>query len=100
MKFWAVLGSRGCREKKLPTVCKFFGWFFVLFVGKNFFFKIFKNVFKKILISFCPQKAEKTTPKSYTLMAFWSFFSLQPRLPNKAKNFIPVSLILLSNHLW
>ena len=38
MKFWAVLGSRGCREKKtsqLPLVSNFLGWFFQLFVGKR-----------------------------------------------------------------
>ena len=44
MKFWAVLGSRCCRGKKLPTAMsmQFFGWFFQLFVGKKKF-KIFKK---------------------------------------------------------
>ena len=35
-----------------------------------------------------PQKVEKTTPKSRTLMAVGRFFSLQPRLPKTAQNFI------------
>ena len=39
MKFWAILGSQGCREKtsKLPKVCNFSGWFFQFFVGKKKF---------------------------------------------------------------
>ena len=48
MKFWAVLGSRGCREKKLPTAIsmQLFGVFF----------------------NFCGQKNLKNTPKSCILM--------------------------------
>ena len=46
MKFWTVLGSRGCREKKLPiAVCNLLGCFFFnfLWAKKNliFFFKYF-----------------------------------------------------------
>jgi hypothetical protein len=33
MKFWAVLGRQGCREKEIPK-CNFFEYFFQLFVGK------------------------------------------------------------------
>ena len=38
-QFWAVLGSRGCREKKskLPWVCNFRGHFFMFSLSKNFF---------------------------------------------------------------
>jgi len=40
MKFWAGLGSQGCRENKTPKCHKYapflaFGWFFQLFVGKK-----------------------------------------------------------------
>ena len=37
MKFWAVLGTWGCREKNLSTAIsmQLFGWFFQLFVGKK-----------------------------------------------------------------
>jgi hypothetical protein len=37
MKFWAVLGSRGCREKKLPTA-------------------ISKELFQVVFSTFCGQK--------------------------------------------
>jgi hypothetical protein len=43
IKFWAVLGSRGCREKKLPTAIsmQLFGVVFSTFLGQkkdlNFF---------------------------------------------------------------
>ena len=33
---------------------------------------------------------EKITPKSCILMAVWRFFSLQPRLPKTAKNWISI----------
>ena len=38
MKFWAVLGSQGCREKKLPTAIskQLFRCFFNFCVQKNF----------------------------------------------------------------
>jgi hypothetical protein len=45
MKFWAVLGSQGCREKKLPTAIsmQLFGVVFSTFCGQkenlNFFNK-------------------------------------------------------------
>ena len=36
MNFWAVLGSRGCRDKKLPTPKQLFEFFFFqIFVGKK-----------------------------------------------------------------
>jgi hypothetical protein len=37
IKFWAVLGSRGCREKKLPTAIsmQFFGVVFSTFWGQK-----------------------------------------------------------------
>ena len=41
MKFWAVLGRRGCREKKPPNCHKyatFWGGFFNFFLTKNIFF--------------------------------------------------------------
>ena len=39
MKFWAVLGSWGCREKNLPTAIsmQLFGVVFPTFCGQNFF---------------------------------------------------------------
>ena len=40
MKFWAVLGSRGCKEKKLPTAISM-----QLFVSKKKIIKIIKNYF-------------------------------------------------------
>jgi hypothetical protein len=40
MKFWAVLGSRGCREKKTPKVCNFF-FFFLMFSRAKIYFKFF-----------------------------------------------------------
>ena len=45
MKFLAVLGSRGCREKKLPTAIsmQLFGVGFSTFVGKK---KKIKNILK------------------------------------------------------
>jgi hypothetical protein len=38
MKFWAVLGSRGCREKKLPTAIsrQLFGVVFSTYCGQKF----------------------------------------------------------------
>ena len=46
MKFWAILGSRGCREKQsqLLYVRNFLGWFFNVFKVKKYIFKIFKNI--------------------------------------------------------
>ena len=47
MKLWAVLGSRGCREEKLPTAIsiQFFGVVFSTFSGQfYFFFWFFKNI--------------------------------------------------------
>ena len=44
MKFWAVLGRRGCREKKLPTAMsmQLFGVVFSTFCGQKEL-KIFKK---------------------------------------------------------
>jgi hypothetical protein len=46
MKFWAVLGSRGCREKKLSAAIsmQLFGWFIQLFVGKKIILKILNDI--------------------------------------------------------
>ena len=49
-----------------------------------------KYFYKNLKKYFCPQKVEKTTPKSCILMAVGRFFSLQPLLPKTAQNFISV----------
>jgi hypothetical protein len=43
MKFWAVLGSRGCREKNLPTAIskQLFQVVFSTFCGQKKFLNIF-----------------------------------------------------------
>jgi hypothetical protein len=43
MKFWAVLGSRGCREKNLPTAMsmQLFEVVFSTFCGQKSTFKFF-----------------------------------------------------------
>ena len=41
-----------------------------------------KTFFKIFLEFFCPQKVEKTTPKSCILMAVGSFFSAAPTAQN------------------
>ena len=48
MKFWAVLGSRGCREKQVPTAIskQLFEVVFELFVGKKIKIYFFKNAEK------------------------------------------------------
>ena len=52
----------------------------------------YAKIFFKILIFFCPQKAEKKTPQKVAyLWQLGGFFSLQPRLPKTAQNFISVS---------
>jgi hypothetical protein len=55
MKFWAVLGSRGSREKKPPPNCHkyatFLGWFFQLFVGKKKL-RFLKNILASTLKSY------------------------------------------------
>ena len=74
MKFWAVLGSRGCREKT-PNCHKY-----ATFWGGFFNFLWVKKMF------FCPQKVEKTTSKSCTLMAVGRvFFSAAPTAQNSSK---------------
>ena len=47
MKFWAVLGSRGCREKKLPTAIsmQLFEVVFSTFCGQKNIFKFFEKYF-------------------------------------------------------
>ena len=45
---------------------------------------------KNFKISFVHKKLKKNTIKSCLLMAVGSFFSLQPRLPKTAQNFISV----------
>ena len=55
MKFWAVLGRRGCRERKIPTVIssmQLFGVVFQLFVGKFFFYNFYENMFVFALKSY------------------------------------------------
>ena len=50
-----------------------------------------KTSLEKFKKRICPQKVEKTTSKSWLLMAVGSvFFSLQPRLPKIAQMFILV----------
>ena len=64
-QFWAVLGSRDCRErKKIQTAIS-------MLLLRTIFFKYF----------FLP----KTALKSGILMAVW-IFSLQSRLPKTAQN--------------
>ena len=59
MKFWAVLGSRGCRENKGsgPIMSNFLGWFFQLFVVKKKI-KKFENIVASALKS-CIEKSLK-----------------------------------------
>ena len=48
MKFWAVLGSQGCREKKHLTTAismQLFGVVFSTFCGQKKHFKNFKKYF-------------------------------------------------------
>ena len=54
MKFWAVLGSPGCREKKLPTAIsmQLFGVVFSTFCGQNFFLFFFLNIVGSALKSY------------------------------------------------
>ena len=62
MKFWAVLGSQGCREKKLPTAIsmQLFGVvFFNFFVGK-------KNLNKKNQKYFSIHAEKLHSIKAYT----------------------------------
>ena len=46
MKFWADLGSWGCREKNLPTAKskQLFKVVFSTFCGQNFFLNFSKNM--------------------------------------------------------
>ena len=48
MKFWAVLGSQGCKEKNLPTAIsmQLFGVVFSTFLWAKKNFKIFLNIFQ------------------------------------------------------
>ena len=50
----------------------------------NFLERMLKCFKKNLKNFFCPQKVEKTTPKSCILMEVGIFFSLQPRLPKTA----------------
>jgi hypothetical protein len=54
MKFWAVLGSQGCREKKPPNCHKYAtfwgGFFYFLWRKKNLDF--FKNTLESALKSY------------------------------------------------
>jgi hypothetical protein len=54
MKFWAVLGSRGCREKNLPTAIsmQFFGVVFSTFCGQKKFKIKKKNFLSSTLKSY------------------------------------------------
>jgi hypothetical protein len=54
MKFWAVLGSRGCREKKLPTAIsmQLFGVVFSTFCGQKKDLIIFFNILASALKSY------------------------------------------------
>ena len=64
MKFWAVLGSQGCREKKkLPTATsmQLFGVVFQLFVGKT------KFIFLKKYYSARTEKLRKIFKNEYRL---------------------------------
>jgi hypothetical protein len=47
MKFWAVLGSRGCREKNLPTAISMqpFEVVFSTFCGQKTIFELKKKYF-------------------------------------------------------
>ena len=90
MKFWAVLGSRDCREKNLPTAT-FWGGFFQLFVCKKKFEIFVKSMPPslselKVIPSFCfafKIPDDVTATNTYGSLAF---FSLQPQLPKTAQN--------------
>jgi hypothetical protein len=51
MKFWAVLGSQGCREKKLPTAIsmQLFGLVFSTVCGQENIFNFEKNILASAL---------------------------------------------------
>ena len=93
MKFWAVLGSRGCREKKLPTA-----------ISMQLFEVVFSTFClqtKDLKKSFANKKLKRSSKKvAYLWQLGFFFLSLQPRLPKTAQNFISVLQILLSNDLW
>jgi hypothetical protein len=57
MKFWAVLGSRGCREKNLPTAIsmQLFEVVFSTFCGQKTYLYIFKNILASALKSYIIQ---------------------------------------------
>ena len=83
MKFWAVLGSRGCREKNLTTAIsmQFLGCFFQLFVG---------NIFFKNLISFFAHKKLKKPPqKVLYLWQLGGFFLCSPDCPKQPRTSFP-----------
>ena len=50
-----------------------------------FFLNFFKNIFMKIKKKICPQKVEKTTPKSCILMAIGRFFLWSPDCPKQPR---------------
>ena len=52
MKFWAVLGSRGCREKKTVISKQLFEVGFSTFCGQFFFLNLSKNIFASTLKSY------------------------------------------------
>jgi len=68
MKFWAVLGSHGCREKKPPNChnyATFWGGFFNILWAIFYFY--FFNFLKNNLASakFTTYKAKKNVEKEY-----------------------------------
>ena len=67
-----------------------FFYMLLSFILCNFLVRILKYLLKNLKMFFCPQKVEKNTSKSCILMAVGSFFSLQPRLPKTAQNFISI----------
>ena len=79
------------KRKYIP---KFLNIFFALKLH-NFSVPMLKYYLKFLRLFFSSQQFEKATPKNCILMAAGRFFSLQPRLPKIAQNFISVLKILL-----
>ena len=64
MKFWAVLGRQGCREKKLPTAMsmQLFGVVFSTFCGQKELKKYFVSALKSYLTANIFESGPMPTP--------------------------------------
>ena len=76
MKFWAVLGSQGCREKKLPTA-----------ISMQLFWVVFST--------FCGQKKfkKKTFMKTFLCNSFFDHKKLKKPPSKVAQKFLLFSLL-------